>query len=299
MFSYNKKKVLPKVSDENYLKTMPSQPFQSALLYLDISSNNLREIPLLPENLKIFNLSNNFVSELRIPSSSIYINANNNEISLVSIEKGCLLEEFYISHNKLERLSGFNKLLHLNILDLSENFLESGESLAILAWNTKLAILSVNNNPADYNFDYSISQILPNLIYLNPTNIFSYSNCPYSSILQSSSSSVHKRHYTLPLDFTEIPCPRQPCKPNYKNSRSSSPSLLNFCYTNKSVCFTSSPLYKENDLERKTTNYCQRKSSSVLITPENIVKATKIKYGNPIAALMIKPGSKRRLLRKK
>ena len=260
-------------------------------------------MPLLPETIKILNISNNCLTELTIPINSEYINANSNKIIQLHINNNSLGEELYISNNKLESLDTITRLSHLKILDISDNCISYYEDVAILSFNTRLQILSILNNPISIFSNDPITEIITGLKDLDPLNIFQFSKCPHTSILLNQSIQTHKRNYTLPLNFVEIPTIRQPCKPNFKTpnrqSRASSPSLHCFSTTNKSVCYNTSPLSKENMLDRKAMNYSQRRSSSLLITPENIAQASKVKYGNPIAALMIKPGSKRRIQRRK
>lgn len=293
---------LPQPTEENYLASFPSDisEFPSTLLYLNISSNKLQEIPELPEGLRIVNVSNNLLKELRLPRSAECINANNNEICKIVIEKASSAEEMYLSHNQLGCLTGFSNLPQLSILDISENFLLFYEDLAVLSLNPLLQILSVKGNPVFT--ELTTLPFLSQIKQLDPESIFQHSKCQYSHILFNQSFQVHKRTYTLPIKFVETP-KRQPCKANILTpsqvSRASSPSFLCSNYTTKSVCYNSSPLYKENISEKKILNSSQRRSSSTLITVENITNSLKVKYGNPIAALMIKPGNKRRLHRKK
>ena len=296
-------KSYPPITEENYLRISNTDilKFPGSLLYLNISSTKLRDLPQLPESLKLLNISNNILDKLEIPRCVEYVNANNNEITTIFFQTNGLTEELYVSNNKLDQICGIQKLVQLSILDISGNLIEYYEDLAILSMNSNLRAISLSNNPISVMPDFSISELLPGL--KESDSIVINSKCPHTAILFNQSMPTHKRMHTLPLNFSEIVSGRQPCKPNNRtsgrNSRASSPPLYTTHFSNQSVCYNSSPLYKENIAQKRLLNTCQRRSSSTLITPENIVHATKVKYGNPIAALMIKPGNKRRLHRKK
>ena len=298
-------KLYPAITSENCLSISNTDiaELSGPLLYLNISSNKLQDLPKLPESLKILNVSNNALGKLEIPCNTEYVNANNNEITAIFFQKHCLTEELYLSNNKLDQIDGIHRLMQLNMLDISGNLIEHYEDLAVLSLNSNLRSVSLKDNPIYLMLDFSISELLPTVQHSDSDSIIANSRCPHTEILFNQSTQTQKRVYTLPLNFSEIVSARQPCKPNTRtsnqNSRASSPSLYTSNFSNKSVCYNSSPLYKENIAEKRQLNSSQRRSSSTLITPENIAQATKVKYGNPIAALMIKPGNKRRLHRRK
>ncbi|OMJ95436.1 hypothetical protein SteCoe_1202 [Stentor coeruleus] len=315
------KKIYPLVTDENLLTfglvdkltTLPD------LLYINLAQNNLENIPDFPESVKIINISGNLLTEISLNTKLEYLNADANHINNIKIPQGCLIEELYLNTNKLEYIEGFEKMRLLRILDLSDNKLSLWEDLSLLAYNWKLEIVSLARNPVIETDDGEkiVSSILTRVRTWNPETIISLSKCPLSNILFNQPTQQHKRNYTLPADFSDVSSSRRPCKISKavlatpsQNSRSVSPNCLTSSCANKSSYYNFSPLCKENTLkcrstkkenilERKNTSSSQRRSSSTLITPESIAQSTKIKYGNPIAALMIKPGNKRRLQRKK
>lgn len=315
------KKFYPAATDENLLTfgTIDKIVALPELLYINLAQNNLESLPNFPESVKIINVSGNLLTEISLNVKLEYLNANANHISYIRIPQNCLVEELYLNTNQLEYTEGFEKMRLLRILDLSDNKLSLWEDLGSLAFNWKLEILSLAKNPVIEADDEEklASSILTRIRTWNPETIASFSKCPLSNILFNQPAQQHKRNYTLPADFSDVSSSRRPCKISKailktpsQNSRSVSPNCLTSSCANKSSYYNFSPFCKEstlkyrstkkeNILERKNTSSSQRRSSSTLITPESIAQSTKIKYGNPIAALMIKPGNKRRLQRKK
>jgi hypothetical protein len=291
----------PQISPDTYCNTLDEYliDLNPSIVYLNLSSSALEFLPKYPQTIRILNVSNNALTQLTIEPGIEYLNANQNLIPSVEIPKTSKAEELYLKDNKLSNLNFFSRMQNLRILDVSQNQLDNCEDLSYIILNRNLKIFSYKENPVIEENENFFERILSHL-KLNPDNCFEFSKCPNMNVLLGHGVNTHKRNFTLPLDFNRMPSARQPCKAQYVTptgfSGSSSPT--GYTSINKSVSYHFSPLSKEN-IERKMNRSVQRRSNSTLITPQNIVRAASIKYGNPIAALMIRPNSKRRLQRKK
>ena len=291
----------PQISPDTYCNTLDEYliDLSPSIVYLNLSSSALESLPKYPQTIRILNVSNNALTQLTIKPGIEYLNANQNLISSIEIPKLSKTEELYIRDNKISNLNLFSRMQNLRILDLSQNQLATCEDLSYIILNRHLKILSYKENPVIDENEIFVEGILSHL-RMNPDNCFEFSKCPNMNVLLGQGINIHRRNFTLPLDFNRMPSARQPCKAQYVTptgfSGSSSPT--GFTSVNKSVSYNFSPLSKEN-IERKMNKSVQRRSNSTLITPQNIVRAASIKYGNPIAALMIRPNIKRRLQRKK
>lgn len=292
----------PAPSLENYC-TLLNEDFNDlskSIIYLNLSSSALLSLPKYPETIKILNISNNALSELCIESSIEYLNANQNLLESLTLSPQSFLEECYLKDNKLTECRILTRAKKLKILDLSLNSIEDLEDLTFLSFNSNLKVFSIRENPVlDSNKDF-IEKTFSYIIKLNAENCIESSKCPQSSVLLGQPLISHKRNYTLPLELNRMPSSRKPCKAYYitptGTSERSSPTGMTSA--NKSVFYHFSPICKEN-IDRKTMKSSQRRSNSTLVTPQSIARAANISYGNPIAALMIKPSQKRRLSRKK
>lgn len=291
----------PQITSENYCNTLNEHliDLNPSIVYLNLSSSALEHLPKYPDTIRILNVSNNALTHLTIELGVEYINASQNLLEIVEVVKNVKTEECYLKDNKISSLAFFFRMSKLRVLDLSMNRIDCCEDLALIVMNRNLKIFSYKENPVIDENEKFIENIL-HCLKLNPDNCFEFSKCPHNSVLLNQVVCTHKRNFTLPLDFNRMPSARQPCKAQYMgiNGFSGSSSPTGFTSVNKSVSYQYSPLSKEN-IERKMNRSVQRRSNSTLITPQNIVKAASIKYGNPIAALMIRPNSKRRLQRKK
>lgn len=299
--SKNSKSEYPQLTSETYCNTLNEYliDLNPLIVYLNLSSSALESLPKYPDTIRILNVSNNALTHLTIESGVEYLNASQNLLERVEVVKNAKTVECYLKDNKISSLAFFFRMSKLRILDLSMNSIDCCEDLALIVLNTNLKVFSYKENPVIDENEKFFEGIL-NCLKLNPDNCFEFSKCPQNSVLLNQVTCTHKRNFTLPLDFNRMPSARQPCKAQYfgTNGFSGSSSPTGFTSVNKSVSYQYSPLSKEN-IERKMNRSVQRRSNSTVITPQNIVKAASIKYGNPIAALMIRPNTKRRLQRKK
>jgi hypothetical protein len=247
----------------------------------------------------VLNVCNNALSELKIENGVEYLNANQNLLEKIEISGKNQVKECYFKDNKITEARIFCRIKELTVLDLSYNKIEGLEDLACLAFSSKLKVFSVKENPAFDEFSEFFTEIFRHVLKFNVEKCLEFSKCPQVSVLLGQPISSHKRNFTLPLDFNRMPSSRKPCKAYYitPSGVSGSSSPTGFTSVNKSVMYHCSPISKEN-VDRRTNKSVQKRSNSTLITPQNIARAVNIKYGNPIAALMIKP-NKRRLSRKK
>jgi len=187
----------------NQLKQLPKLPNNLKKLY--IINNNLTELPQLPNNLEILYCKNNQLKELPIlPINLLKLNCENNQLTqLPDLPNN--LNYLYCNYNKLTELPKlpinlleihcyYNKLTELPILPNSLNFLNCNNNQL-----TQLPDLTINLNYLYCKYNKltklpELSYNLINSINLKTINCYNNSKNLHKYIIQYKSLYYYKKY---------------------------------------------------------------------------------------------------------
>lgn len=103
-----------------------SAPFTQTLRYINLSNNNLTDLPLLPKYLIYLNISNNLFTELSnyLPSTLQELHAAHNEIEELPSNLPLNLIDIIIPYNNITHIPyTISRLQNLEVIDIRHNLL--------------------------------------------------------------------------------------------------------------------------------------------------------------------------------